>query len=187
MKWCNAFFFNRISRNEDKSSSRFHFFTSHFYSTLVKKTAGPKQVMSWTAKKKINIFEKKFIFIPINKDLHWSLCVVVNPGAIENACKADRQNLPVPCLIFMDSLNLHRKETVRRNIMRWLNAEWERFKEKEVKEEKEEEQALVKYDRNNFIAHSPGGTCLCCILVLQWNSIGAYYFLLLLHLLSFFY
>jgi hypothetical protein len=27
-------------------------------------------------------FEKKFIFIPINKTLHWSQCVVINPGAI---------------------------------------------------------------------------------------------------------
>ena len=120
--------------------------------------------MSWTAKKNINIFEKKFIFIPINKDLHWSLCVVVNPGAIENASKEDRQNLTVPCLIFMDSLNLHKKETVRKNIQKWLNAEWIRLKEKEKEDEEAEEEkeqhALVKYEKKNFEAHSPRGTCL---------------------------
>ena len=48
------------------------------------KEDGSEAVASWTAKKKINIFEKKFIFIPVNADLHWSLCVVVNPGLIAN-------------------------------------------------------------------------------------------------------
>ena len=33
----------------------------------------------WT--KRINIFEKDLVFIPINEDLHWSLAVIVNPGA----------------------------------------------------------------------------------------------------------
>ena len=45
---------------------------------------GAKAVSSWTAKKKIDIFEKKLIFVPVNSDLHWSLCVVVNPGSISN-------------------------------------------------------------------------------------------------------
>lgn len=45
---------------------------------------GAKAVSSWTAKKRIDIFEKKLIFVPVNSDLHWSLCVVVNPGFIAN-------------------------------------------------------------------------------------------------------
>jgi Ulp1 family protease len=28
------------------------------------------------------VFNKKFIFVPVNGDLHWSLCVIVNPGRI---------------------------------------------------------------------------------------------------------
>jgi Ulp1 family protease len=28
------------------------------------------------------VFSKKFIFVPVNGDLHWSLCVIVNPGQI---------------------------------------------------------------------------------------------------------
>lgn len=48
------------------------------------KDDGPEAVASWTAKKNINIFDKKLIFIPVNADLHWSLCVVVNPGLIAN-------------------------------------------------------------------------------------------------------
>jgi len=72
----------RISRGEANPDSNVHFFTSHFMTTL--KNNGPESVASWTAKKKINVFQKKLIFIPVNADLHWSLCVVVNPGLIAN-------------------------------------------------------------------------------------------------------
>jgi Ulp1 family protease len=48
------------------------------------KREGLEAVASWTVNKKINVFEKKLIFIPINADLHWSLCVVVNPGHVAN-------------------------------------------------------------------------------------------------------
>ena len=57
------------------------------------KDEGPETVSSWTAKKSINIFKKKFVFIPVNADLHWSLCVVVNAGLIANSF--DTEN-PVP-------------------------------------------------------------------------------------------
>ena len=49
------------------------------------KNDGPESVASWTANKNINVFQKKLIFIPVNADLHWSLCVVVNPGLIANS------------------------------------------------------------------------------------------------------
>lgn len=50
------------------------------------KNDGPKSVEKWTKKKGIDVFKKKLIFIPVNADLHWSLCVVVNPGQIVNNC-----------------------------------------------------------------------------------------------------
>jgi Ulp1 family protease len=40
----------------------------------------PSSVASWT--KKIDIFKKKLIFVPVNADNHWSLCVIVNPGLL---------------------------------------------------------------------------------------------------------
>lgn len=125
----------RISRREDKSDTNLHFFTSHFYSALAK--GGPESVTSWTAKKNINIFEKKFIFIPINKDLHWSLCVIVNPGCIMNSYEPslnDQSKLDVPCLIFMDSLKMHRKITIRKKIENWLNSEWSRINPNDLPE-----------------------------------------------------
>lgn len=48
------------------------------------KKDGPQAVSSWTAKKHINVFNKRLIFVPVNADLHWSLCVIVNPGLIAN-------------------------------------------------------------------------------------------------------
>ena len=73
----------RISRGVSKKrDSDVHFFTSHFMTTL--KDKGIKAVSSWTANKNINVFKKRLIFIPVNENLHWSLCVVVNPGLIAN-------------------------------------------------------------------------------------------------------
>jgi Ulp1 family protease len=50
---------------------------------------GPKAVASWTGKKNIILFQKKLVFIPVNADLHWLLCVVVNPGLIANNLESD--------------------------------------------------------------------------------------------------
>ena len=57
-----------------------HFFTSLFYTML--STKGPDSVAKWSAAKQLNVFEKRYIFIPVNESLHWSLAVVVNPGEI---------------------------------------------------------------------------------------------------------
>jgi len=114
-----------------KNSSNVHFFTSHFYTTL---TLGVTGVRSWTARKNINVFQKRLIFIPINKTLHWSLCVIVNPGAIENSSldkcddEIDLQDRLLPCMLFFDSLNMHRKTKVHKDVIKWLNSEWKHMK-----------------------------------------------------------
>ena len=145
-------------RDDDRSVTRVQIFSSHFYSTLVED--GADGVTSWTMKKGIDIFSRKLIFVPstsrlfelwgpfavirltlplpsplstVNKSLHWSLCVVVNPGHIDG--HADRMNgdedefsdMPMPCLLFFDSLKAHQKNQVRKNVIRWLNSEWNRL------------------------------------------------------------
>jgi Ulp1 family protease len=132
------YLFTRISRHDD--GSLVHFFSSHFYSALVKDR--PSGVKRWTEKKGIDIFQKKFIFIPINKTLHWSQCIVVNPGAIikhnNELNKWDKVGFvgegegfdfdaPFPCIIFLDSLKAHQKAQVAKNVRAWLNAEWKRL------------------------------------------------------------
>ncbi len=142
---------NRISRgHDDVEASDCHFFTSHFYSTLISK--GEKGVESWTAKKNIDVFKKKLIFIPINMTLHWSLCVVVNPGAILNGRggKDDSSSGRIPCMLFFDSLNMHRKSRVRTAVIMWLNSEWARLRKMPISEE-------GPYTRDNFRTLCPKG------------------------------
>lgn len=86
------FLFKRISRNQpsNETSNGVKFFTTHFLSRLAE--SGIERVLSWTlGKKKINVFEKKFIFAPYNKDLHWALFVIVNPGLILKTRNNDYQ------------------------------------------------------------------------------------------------
>jgi hypothetical protein len=74
----------------------------------------------------------------VNKNLHWSLCVIVNPGEIMNGVKwADKENRPdfeemadqpYPCILFFDSLHAHRKSTVANHLRKWLNSEWKRLR-----------------------------------------------------------
>lgn len=111
----------RITRNIDPGKNPIHCFSSHFFTTLLDE--GVDNVTKWTAKKGINIFEKKFVFIPVNQMLHWSLCVVVNPGHISN--KAEEG--PKACLLFLDSLKAHRKKKISKLVRKWLNSEWRRI------------------------------------------------------------
>jgi hypothetical protein len=131
LTWLNDslvdFYMLWISRGmENVQDSDVHFFTSHFFSTLSRN--GPEAVTSWTAKKKIDIFKKKLIFIPINKTMHWSLCIVVNPGEIEGYAVGTQPNQKMPCLIFLDSLKMHNPKVAKSHIQRWLNSEWKRLR-----------------------------------------------------------
>jgi len=121
----SIFQFARISRGEDTSSSAVYFFTSHFFTALI--SDGPEAVSSWTANKKINVFEKKFIFIPINADLHWSLCVIVNCDKIKEWKKEPSELDEIPCLLFFDSLKAHRKQRVAIKLRQWLKFEADRL------------------------------------------------------------
>lgn len=151
----------RIWRKERHSATDVHFFTSHFYSTLAK--GGPKAVTSWTAKKNIDIFTKKFIFIPINQSLHWSLCVVVNPGEIRN--EIDECNIEVdddslfPCILFFDSLRAHRKNVIAKNVRNWLNSEWERLEKAKAPYEE------APFTNKTMKVFDPRGTFTLCLLV----------------------
>lgn len=115
------------------SKSKIHIFTTQFFSAL--EDNGVDAVTKWTARKDIDIFDKKFILIPINKDLHWSLCVVVNPGKITNGDKIlpnmndieEGMDLDAPFLLLMDSLRMHKKGRIQSQVYDWLNSEAKRL------------------------------------------------------------
>lgn len=120
-----------IWRNNDKSLV--HYFTTLFFTTLEENDPG--SVKRWTEKRGVDVFTKRFIFIPINKSLHWSFCVVVNPGAImahRKRCDSKTPDMlpkddPFPCILFFDSLRAHAKNRFARLVRTWLNAEWKRL------------------------------------------------------------
>jgi Ulp1 family protease len=113
-----------------------HFLSTHFY-TLLSDQGGPEVVLRWTTEEKIDVFTKKFLIIPVHRRSHWSLCVVINPGAIlnNNNTLKEMNEAPAdeelyPCILFFDSLNslnLHPKQLVASNIRNWLNSEWKRL------------------------------------------------------------
>jgi Ulp1 family protease len=101
-------------------------FSSHFFTKLVEE--GTVSVQKWTARKDVNIFEKRMVFIPIYRSDHWSLCVVVNPGARSEPASPDAL---ASFIIFLDPKKggWHDQKLVRKNVMAWLNAEWRRLKD----------------------------------------------------------
>ena len=54
--------------------------STQFMTTLC--DAGVSGMISWTAKKSFILFEKRLLIIQLYASVHWSLCVVVNPGKI---------------------------------------------------------------------------------------------------------
>uniref|UniRef100_A0A7S3V8R4 Ubiquitin-like protease family profile domain-containing protein n=1 Tax=Chaetoceros debilis TaxID=122233 RepID=A0A7S3V8R4_9STRA len=124
MKW--------ISRKEDPKTTDIHIFTTQFFTRL--EDDGPESVSSWTKKKGIDIFTKKFIFIPVNKDIHWSLVVIVNPGKLMNMYEMDNfdeeedeAKMDVPFILLLDSLRAHNKKNLKRHLYGWLNFEAKRL------------------------------------------------------------
>ena len=163
----------RISRNEDPENSNVHFFTSHFFSTL--DDEGPEAVSSWTEKKGIDIFAKKFVFIPINQSLHWSLCVVVNPGFILNEFNEDGDdNDDFPCILFLDSLKAHKKTRIASRIRNWLNHQFTRLNKFSdvIRNDAELKKPFTKDTMEVFDPRSKSVTCTTTITVPSSLSCG---------------
>ncbi|CAH9055054.1 unnamed protein product [Cuscuta europaea] len=92
---------------------RYHFFNSFFFRKLADLDKDPSnafdgraaflRVRKWT--RKVNLFEKDFVFIPVNYNLHWSLIVICHPGEVANLEDDNFGKLSrVPCILHMDSL-----------------------------------------------------------------------------------
>jgi Ulp1 family protease len=106
--------------NNMNGNSLVHIFTTHFFSRL--ETLGVEEVRRWTFK--LNIFEKKFIFIPVKKDDHWSLVVVVNASQYMNQvipfCESKSSD-QICFIMHLDGLNIHCKDTIGQLIRSWLS------------------------------------------------------------------
>lgn len=101
------------TRMKTTEKCKFHFFNSFFFRKLadLDKDQGraPEgrsaflRVRKWT--RKINIFAKDFLFIPVNFSLHWSLIVICYPGEVETSEDGEaKKHGKLPCILHMDSL-----------------------------------------------------------------------------------
>ncbi|KAF1871678.1 hypothetical protein Lal_00020472 [Lupinus albus] len=114
---------------------RFHFFNSFFFRKLADMDKNPSsasdgkaaflRVRKWT--RKVNLFEKDYIFIPVNFNLHWSLIVICHPGeAVNFKDKELDKSLKVPCILHMDSIK-GSHSGLKNLLQRYL---WEEWKER---------------------------------------------------------
>ncbi|KAG5310830.1 SENP7 protease, partial [Acromyrmex insinuator] len=70
---------------------RTHVFSLFFYKRYAQNTMSMTLVAKWHARiqtKDIDIFEKDFVIIPINKNAHWFLVIVCFPGLLEKVSTA---------------------------------------------------------------------------------------------------
>ncbi|XP_057993644.1 probable ubiquitin-like-specific protease 2B isoform X2 [Hevea brasiliensis] len=92
---------------------RFHFFNSFFFRKLADLDKDPSsasdgraaflRVHKWT--RKVDMFGKDYVFVPVNFNLHWSLLVICHPGEVAGLKDEDLGNyLRVPCILHMDSI-----------------------------------------------------------------------------------
>ncbi|KAK9163665.1 hypothetical protein Syun_004567 [Stephania yunnanensis] len=116
---------------------RFHFFNSFFFRKLADMDKNPSsasegraaflRVRKWT--RKVSLFEKDYLFIPVNFNLHWSLIVVCHPGEIIDFADDDISRCPkVPCILHMDSIKGSHKGL--KNLVQ--NYLWEEWKERQT-------------------------------------------------------
>lgn len=96
------------------------FFSSHFFQSLEEN--GPNSVVNWTSsrRKNVNVFDKKMIFIIVNKDMHWSLLVLVNPGRVFSDENSTMTN---SFILHMDSMQAHDSSKLSHTIYEWLKYE----------------------------------------------------------------
>uniref|UniRef100_A0ACD5VT55 Uncharacterized protein n=1 Tax=Avena sativa TaxID=4498 RepID=A0ACD5VT55_AVESA len=100
-------------RIEPTERHRYHFFSSFFFRKLADldkdQENAPKGreaflgVRKWT--RKIDVFAKEFLFIPVNFSLHWSLLVICYPGEVDTFKDGDARIAgKLPCIMHMNSI-----------------------------------------------------------------------------------
>jgi Ulp1 family protease len=118
------FWMQWITRKEPMEENWIQIFNTEFYTVL--DDLGVDHVLKCTAKRKLDVFTKKMLILPINKQLHWSLHCVGNPSAVTYCSDVDAEDMEVSYMLFLDPLDHHNRSMVCDKVMFWLNAEWNR-------------------------------------------------------------
>ncbi|KAE8666763.1 putative ubiquitin-like-specific protease 2B [Hibiscus syriacus] len=99
-----------------------------FYINISDGRAAFLRVRKWT--RKLDMFGKDYIFIPVNFNLHWSLIVICHPGEVAGFKDEDLdKSSKVPCILHMDSIRGNHAG-LKNLFQSFLWEEWkERYKE----------------------------------------------------------
>ncbi|XP_028327656.1 sentrin-specific protease 7b [Gouania willdenowi] len=158
------FYLKYLSVEGGGDSLKIHVFSSFFYKQLSRRLLDDdpsvpdrqlrhQRVKTWT--RHVDIFDKHFLFVPVNQESHWFLVIVCFPGLEEqqyetfeaghSKCGADTnvsqktQKAPSctvqgcsrdsvlkrPCILIMDSLKLTNHNNVSHLLREYLQTEWE--------------------------------------------------------------
>ena len=135
----STYFYERLTTRPPKSKTRVHPIEDNHNLSLAEKRY--ERVKKWT--KKVNIFNKDFIVVPINEDAHWFVCVICFPGQEGSKRTLDNENeveerspgkvgkvsepppsLQRPCILIFDSLKGGSKARTFQTLRDYLTCEW---------------------------------------------------------------
>ncbi|KAI0269877.1 hypothetical protein BC834DRAFT_575094 [Gloeopeniophorella convolvens] len=66
-----------LQQTDPELAAQIHVFSSFFYKKLSTKNQGYDSVRKWTSK--FDLFQKKYVIVPINENLHWYLAIIYLP------------------------------------------------------------------------------------------------------------
>ncbi|TMW63879.1 hypothetical protein Poli38472_014789 [Pythium oligandrum] len=126
------------------------FLSSHFYTRLSmgkgptladRLQAGYNNVSTWLTRN--DFFNRSLIFVPINKSVHWSLAIIINPK-LAGVDEDEHDNCDATsCIALLDPLgSYHNKATINRNLRSFLRLEWENS----TKAAEENDEVTSSYD-----------------------------------------
>ncbi|KAK4429845.1 Ubiquitin-like-specific protease 1D [Sesamum alatum] len=111
-----------------RSRCDYHFFNTYFYEKLKRDVLNKTDKESSFVKfrrwwKGVNIFEKAYIFLPINENLHWSLVII---------CIPNKEDESGPIILHLDSLGLHSSKLIFNDVKSFLIEEWKFLRKEDL-------------------------------------------------------
>lgn len=102
------------------------FYSSFFFKRMIqKRPIDYSGVKSWT--KDIDIFKRKYIFVPICDSYHWSLIIIINLHSLKDLLENGSDSMDTgssPKIIYMDSLDPERGSEFGSKIIHYLSEEY---------------------------------------------------------------
>ncbi|RWS14335.1 sentrin-specific protease 7-like protein [Dinothrombium tinctorium] len=110
----STFFYGKLSKSSKKTDDSSKTTSERYYN----------RVKNWT--KSVDIFDKEFLFIPMNKCQHWFLAIVCYPNLVPEVGREHEINTlrMRPCIVFMDSLGNVKSSRLSDPIRHFLTMEW---------------------------------------------------------------